>query len=174
MTPKEIIQKFSEVATGKVHLASLIALHFHEGQWRKVEDAPYIVHPARIAAQLNTEEDKCIAWLHDVVEDSEVTLEDLKDFFSEEIISGVNALTKIEDNEEATLAKIRAAPKNVQYIKLLDVLDYWQHSTGMKKESLEKNKTKALEFYLPLAKKNKEQQLLLEIERAIANSYSQQ
>lgn len=169
MTPKEIIQKFSDVATNKVHLASLIALHFHEGQWRKVEDAPYIVHPARIAAQLNTKEDKCIAWLHDVVEDTDVTLEDLKDFFSEEVISGVNALTKIKDNEEATLAKIRAAPENVQYIKLLDVLDYWQHYKGLPQQSLEKHKRVWMSTYEPLAKDLGKEKIILAIHKIIAD-----
>jgi (p)ppGpp synthase/HD superfamily hydrolase len=165
MTPKETIQKLSKQTTDKVFLAKLIAYHFHEGQYRKIEDAPYVVHPERIVAQLETETDKCIAWLHDVVEDTEVKLEDLQELFSAEVIAGIFALTKVEGDEQASMQKILSAPRHVQRIKLLDVLDYWQHCEGMSKKSISKNRHKAEMYYLPLAEKLGEKEIATEIRK---------
>lgn len=152
MVPRELIQAFAALAPNKVVLAKLLAHHFHEGQMRKGENEPYIVHPARIAENCKTETEKCIAWLHDVIEDSECTLDDLKGFFSEEVINGVDALTKVEGDSLKTQLKIQLADTIVQRIKLLDVLDYWQHAKGMSEVSIAKHKHVAETFYLPLAK----------------------
>ena len=56
--------------------AKEIATEAHEGQKRS-DGKPYITHPARVAAAVK-DRLKPIAWLHDVVEDTRVTLDDLK------------------------------------------------------------------------------------------------
>jgi (p)ppGpp synthase/HD superfamily hydrolase len=57
-----------------------IAQVAHEGQRRTMGDdfgKAYIIHPARVAGTLDSEDLKCIAWLHDVIEDSALKAEDL-------------------------------------------------------------------------------------------------
>ena len=76
----------------------------------KVDDkgSPYINHALRVMERMDTEEEKMAAVLHDVVEDTEITLQDLCDAgFSREVVETVEILTKrldmtyfdyIEDN----------------------------------------------------------------------------
>ena len=69
------------------------ALHAHAGQKSK-DGSPYILHPLRVMARMHADEEKIAAILHDVVEDSDVTLEDLrKAGFPEEVLVVVKLLT---------------------------------------------------------------------------------
>lgn len=159
MTPKEIIQKLAAQTEDKVFLAKLIATHFHEGQMRKGEKTDYIVHPERIVAKLEDPDDKCIAWLHDVVEDTDVTLDDLRTIFSEPIIQGIHFLTKVEGDRDATKEKIRQAPQHVQRIKLLDVLDNMQTLDGVSDAAKQRKINDSKNFYIPLAREIGEDEL---------------
>ena len=63
----------------------------------KVDDkgSPYINHALRVMERMDTEEEKMAAVLHDVVEDTEITLQDLCDAgFSREVVETVEILTK--------------------------------------------------------------------------------
>ncbi len=60
-----------------IGIAREIAIEAHKGQKRKYTGEDYINHPRRIAEKFSTEGSQVIAWLHDVLEDSEVTAEDL-------------------------------------------------------------------------------------------------
>jgi guanosine-3',5'-bis(diphosphate) 3'-pyrophosphohydrolase len=76
--------------------ALLIATNAHHGQFDK-GGTPYILHPLRVMHYLksNDEELMCMALLHDVVEDTNVTYKDLRDEgMSERIISALKCLTK--------------------------------------------------------------------------------
>ena len=74
--------------------AILIATTAHQGQTDKA-GAPYIFHPLRIMLSCKTEDEQICAVLHDVIEDTAVTLEDLRTAgFKEEIIDALSALTK--------------------------------------------------------------------------------
>lgn len=78
--------------------AAVLAAAAHQGQTDKVGE-PYIEHPARVAqAVLDATGDEyatAVAWLHDVVEDTDVTLEDLYDLgYPPEILDAVNAISK--------------------------------------------------------------------------------
>jgi (p)ppGpp synthase/HD superfamily hydrolase len=82
-------------------LARAIAREAHEGQVDKA-GRPYIEHPARVAARVRDaggdDEAQAAAWLHDTVEDSGVTLEDLRRRgFSRAVVDAVAALTRRED-----------------------------------------------------------------------------
>ena len=64
----------------QAEIAEKIAREAHKGQYRKIgEDKgkDYIVHPERIAKSLNGDLLKASAWLHDVLEDTNVTKDDL-------------------------------------------------------------------------------------------------
>ena len=54
-----------------------IACKAHIGQLDK-GGSPYILHPVRVALHCQTEDEKIVALLHDVVEDTSITFEDLK------------------------------------------------------------------------------------------------
>lgn len=70
-----------------------IAYKAHEGQLDR-SGIPYIFHPMHIAEQMTTEETCIVAILHDVVEDTDVTLDELKEAgFSENVINSINLLT---------------------------------------------------------------------------------
>ena len=71
-----------------------IAYKAHIGQLDK-GGSPYILHPVRVALHCQTEDEKIVALLHDVVEDTEISFDDLKEYgFPNQIIEAVKALTK--------------------------------------------------------------------------------
>jgi len=71
-----------------------IAKTAHRGQLDKGGN-PYILHPIAVSQLVDSEEEKIVALLHDVVEDTDLTLEHLKlEGFSDNIIAAVSALTK--------------------------------------------------------------------------------
>lgn len=75
-------------------LALQIAAAAHKGQKDKGGN-DYINHPLRVAELVEGEEEKMVAFLHDVVEDTRVTLEDLKSSgLSQSVIEAVDAITK--------------------------------------------------------------------------------
>ena len=70
-----------------------IAYEAHKDQYDK-SGIPYIFHPIHLAEQMNDESTICVALLHDVVEDTDITFEQLSDAgFSDEIISAIKLMT---------------------------------------------------------------------------------
>ena len=111
------------------------AAHAAVGQLRKYTNEPYFVHPeevARIVAAVPgaTEEMIAAAWLHDTVEDTNVTVVDIWNEFGAVVASYVHWLTnpsKKEDGNRATRKSIdreyiRNAPAEVKTIKLADLM----------------------------------------------------
>ena len=70
--------------------AMKIAYNAHHGQVDK-GGIPYIFHPYHLAEQMPDEYTTCVALLHDVVEDTDVTLEMLRDSFPEEVVEAVES-----------------------------------------------------------------------------------
>lgn len=71
-----------------------IAYRAHQGQLDK-GGCPYVFHPYHLAEQMETEDEICVALLHDVLEDSNISIDDLKSCgFSEAIIEAIIVLTK--------------------------------------------------------------------------------
>ena len=78
--------------------AIAMALRAHEGVLDK-SGKPYILHPIRLMMQMDTEEAQITAVLHDVVEDSDLTLDDLAGMgFSTVILDAVALLTHDKEN----------------------------------------------------------------------------
>ena len=75
-----------------VKKAEEFAKKAHEGQFDKA-GKPYITHPQAVAAQLDDEKAKIVAFLHDTVEDTETTIEEIRAVFGEEIAVAVDLLT---------------------------------------------------------------------------------
>ncbi len=148
--------------------AALFSLMHHRGQYRASGEA-YFSHPlavANILADIQLDSlTIIIALLHDVVEDTEVTLEDIQSNFSEKVaqlIDGVTKLTKIENKSESVhQAKnfkklVLAISKDIRVliIKLADRLHNMRTLNHIQKP--EKRQIKALEtleIYAPLAER---------------------
>jgi len=74
--------------------AITIATKAHAGQVDKAGQ-PYILHPLRLMFRFHTEDEMIVAVMHDVIEDSDFTLYELKDFgFSDDIVAAIECLTK--------------------------------------------------------------------------------
>ena len=100
-----------------------IALEAHTGQVDKAGQ-PYILHPLRLMLKLEDNEEQIVAILHDVVEDSSMTLDTLKENgFSDNIIAAIECLTK-RDNENY-LHFITRVKKNqlARKVKIEDIKD---------------------------------------------------
>lgn len=105
-----------------VHAINL-AYQAHEGQVDKA-GAPYILHCLRIANAMVTTDEKIVALMHDVVEDTEITFEYLEhEGFSEEVVTAVKAITR-ELEETYNDYLLRVARNDLAYkVKLADMLD---------------------------------------------------
>lgn len=100
-----------------------IALTAHSGKLDKGGNA-YILHPLRVMFAMQTTEEKIVAVLHDVVEDSTTTIQQLKEGkFSNRILSAVSLLTKKEN--QSYQEYIIAIKKNslASKVKLADLKD---------------------------------------------------
>ena len=97
-----------------------IAVTAHSGQIDKGGE-PYILHPLRVMLRMRTEEERITALLHDVVEDSDITLEDLTtEGFSANIITALEALTKRAGESRIEAAQRAAMHPLARSVKLAD------------------------------------------------------
>jgi (p)ppGpp synthase/HD superfamily hydrolase len=89
--------------------AILIAAQAHLGQ-RDKAGAPYILHPLRMMMRMESEAAMIVAVLHDVVEDSDWTLEQLRsEGFSEEVLQAVDCVTHREgESYDEFVERVRA------------------------------------------------------------------
>lgn len=104
--------------------AETLARAAHAGQVDKA-GAPYAAHPARVAAAVAGDPlAEATAWLHDVVEDTSMTLADLRDVgFPEPVLAAVDALTRRADEErDAYYARVAADPLALR-VKRADIAD---------------------------------------------------
>ena len=86
------------IYTNLTKAAMNIATDAHHGQLDH-GGYPYIHHPLHLAEQMPDEYTVCAALLHDVVEDTSVTLEDLASVFPSEVVAAVALLTHSEDTD---------------------------------------------------------------------------
>lgn len=100
-----------------------LATEVHAGQTDKA-GATYIRHPLRVMAQMESETERIVAILHDVVEDSDYTPADIEELFDTEIRNAVAALTKRE-SESDYMAFIQRASENpiARQVKIADIED---------------------------------------------------
>jgi (p)ppGpp synthase/HD superfamily hydrolase len=100
-----------------------IAARAHTGQVDKAGE-PYILHPLRVMLAVNTPAERITAALHDVVEDTSITLEDLsQEGFTDEVVEAVRALTKTEGESRLDAAKRAAVNPVAKVVKLADLSD---------------------------------------------------
>jgi (p)ppGpp synthase/HD superfamily hydrolase len=104
-----------------LELAIKVATKAHEGQFDK-GGKPYILHPQTVATSLDSTENKIVAYLHDVVEDTDITLEDLKDLgFTCRVVNSVRILTKSKGVSYNDYLKFIKKDSNAWHVKMADI-----------------------------------------------------
>jgi (p)ppGpp synthase/HD superfamily hydrolase len=100
-----------------------IAARAHAGQVDKAGQ-PYVLHPLRMMLAVTTPEARMAAVLHDVVEDTTVTLDELRaEGFPASVLEAVEALTKREGEDYEAFIR-RVAPNPIaREVKLADLRD---------------------------------------------------
>lgn len=133
-----------------IEKAIAVALDAHTGQTDKA-GKPYILHPLRVMQQLETETEQIVGVLHDVVEDSEYTFEDLENCgFPNEAIAAIKLVTKQPGVDyQAYLANIKSnsIARNVKLADLQDNMNLQRLQTITEKDLQRQAKyKKAVDF----------------------------
>ena len=98
-----------------------VAKKAHLGQVDKAGE-DYIKHPEKVASFVKTDEEKAVAYLHDVIEDTELTLEDLYEYsFSKEVIEAVDIITKKRGEDYQSYLNSVKENKLARAVKLADL-----------------------------------------------------
>lgn len=106
-----------------INTALKIAKDAHRRQLDKGGES-YIFHPIRVALHLETEEEKIVALLHDVVEDSEYSIKILKEYlFSDSVIEALTLLTKNKCMEYQTYIENIKKNELATKVKIADLID---------------------------------------------------
>ncbi|WP_297958349.1 bifunctional (p)ppGpp synthetase/guanosine-3',5'-bis(diphosphate) 3'-pyrophosphohydrolase [uncultured Ruminococcus sp.] len=168
-TIEKIIQKIltddKQYDLSKIISAYEFAAKAHEGQVRS-SGKPYITHPLAVAytlLELGMDTDTiCAALLHDVVEDTDATLDDLKKRFGQDVallVDGVTKLSKIptstkEEQQAENIRKILLAMSQDIRVMIIKLSDRLHNMRTLKYRPLEKQRSTALEtmnIYAPIA-----------------------
>ncbi len=165
----EVIKKYHpSTDVSRIESAYDYALRFHGDQKRKSGE-PYIIHPLNVAiilAELEMDKETIMAGLlHDVLEDTEATDNDMKEMFGEEVfllVDGVTKLTQLKysaDKVEVQAENLRkmflAMAKDIRVIiiKLADRLHNMRTLRYQKEEKQISISKETLEIYSPLAER---------------------
>ena len=133
-----------------VSKAIIFATKAHDGMRRKKSEVPYIIHPLEAAVIVSTMTDDqeviASAVLHDVVEDTPLTLDDLRKEFPEDVVQIIALLThddSAEHDSEAYFTYIRNIKEHpiARKIKLADIAHNSDQSrctgSGLSQEKLD-------------------------------------
>nr|WP_170312345.1 HD domain-containing protein [Paenibacillus sacheonensis] len=106
-----------------IERAISIALRAHQGQ-RDKGGSPYILHPLAVMNRVETMEEKIAAVLHDVVEDTDVTLDQLREYgFSDEITEAVHLLTRSDEDSYEEFIEKTCRNRIARAVKRADILE---------------------------------------------------
>ena len=159
------VEKYNKEDTQKVRKAYEFANYLHKGQYRQSGE-PYITHPLNVAlilAQMNADSDTlCAALLHDTLEDTSATKDDIEYFFNSEVANLVDGVTKISkmnfsSKKEQNLANTRKIITGITndvriiIIKLADRLHNMRTLEYKSKFKQKENAIETMEIFVPLA-----------------------
>lgn len=179
---KELEQKIlaynPNLDTARLYDAFSYAYEHHEGQLRKSGE-PYIIHPlavAGIVAELELDTDSIIAaLLHDVIEDTDATEEEVSQRFGPSVallVVGVTKLTRVQyvskaEEQMENLRKMFIAMTNDIRVILIKICDRLHNMRTMEYQSPRKQREKSLEtmeIYAPIAHRLGMQRIKWELE----------
>src|SRR5574344_3037697 len=138
----------------------------HHGDQKRKSGEPYIIHPVQVAYTLATlgldDSTICAALMHDLIEDTDVTLNDISNEFSPEIADMVNGVTKLgkinyvsaeEQQVENYRKMFLAMGKDIRVIiiKLADRLHNMRTLKFLSRERQIANAKETMDLYAPLA-----------------------
>ena len=167
-----------ESSDTKIHRAYDLAHRLHLGQFRKSGE-PFISHPltvAQILAEYGMDADTlAAALLHDTVEDTDLTIEEVAAEFGDEVAGLIDGVTKLdrldfqssEEHQAATIRKMvvaMAADVRVLLIKLADRLHNVRTLDALSVETQERKARETIEVYAPLAHRLGVQEIRHEME----------
>ncbi|ASB97437.1 HD domain-containing protein [Streptococcus equi] len=119
-----------------VELAFRVAKKAHLGQVDKA-GVDYIKHPITVASFVKTDEEKATAYLHDVIEDTSLTLLDLEEYdFPRSVIEAVDILTKKKGQDYQSYLNLVKTNKLARTVKLADL----KHNSDLSRLSEVTNK----------------------------------
>ena len=142
------------IYTALTNKAMRLAYEAHHGQVDQC-GVPYVFHPYHLAEQMKDEYTTCIALLHDVVEDTSVTFEDLQKEFPKEVVDALRLLTHdkgtdyfeyvqaIKQNPLARAVKLADLEHNSDQSRMVDCAvseekkQYWREKYARAKAILE-------------------------------------
>ncbi|WP_082652085.1 HD domain-containing protein [Gorillibacterium timonense] len=122
--------------------AIVLAAKHHDGQKDK-GNQPYLFHPLRLMLNALTEDEQIIAVLHDTIEDTDLTLEQLREEgFDERIVSAIDALSRRKkESYEDFILRIKQNSL-ARRVKILDLQDNMAPLRNRKKSSKDKDRLK--------------------------------
>lgn len=126
-----------------IEKCQLLAIMAHKGQKDK-GGTPYINHPAWVAEHVKGEDEKCVAWLHDVIEDTDFTLSELKCLgLPQRVIEAVDVITKKQDEDYRTYILRVKNNETARKVKLEDLrhnMDLYRLGGRRTKKDLKRHK----------------------------------
>ena len=158
-------QKRSPQDIEQIEAAFLWASKLHEGQFR-ISQEPYIIHPlevAKILVDLKLDKSTIIsAFLHDILEDTETTADEMKEKFGEDVLNLVQGVTKLnkyqfKSKEERQAENFRrmliamAQDIRVVVLKLADRLHNMRTLSFMASAKQKKIAQETMDIFAPLA-----------------------
>ena len=105
-----------------VMTAKAWAARWHEGQ-RDKAGQPYVTHPERVAGRLSAPEEQVVAWLHDTVEDTGLTLREIENTFGPETAAAVDAISRRPGEEWEDYLRRVKQNEAARKVKISDLSD---------------------------------------------------
>ena len=105
-----------------IEAAKALATRAHEGQTDKA-GLPYITHPERVASRLTTPEAQVVGWLHDTVEDTSITIQEIESQFGPETAAAVDAISRRNGETWSDYIDRVAANPMARQVKISDLVD---------------------------------------------------
>ena len=105
-----------------VESARLLAEQQHQGQVDK-SGKPYILHPTRVAGRMKTPEEEVVGWLHDVVEDTGLSLAEIEQQFGPETANAIDAISRRENEPWGIYLERVKKNQIARSVKISDLID---------------------------------------------------